>query len=633
MAAPTPVSNVRPFAHLLDRFRAGDLSRRQFLHAAAMLGISAGAASVLARSGDVSAQASPVAGTPVSGTPVAVLTTGAAPRPSTGTESQTRGQGGQLRIIWWQAPSLLGPHANGDASASSLTLEPLMNYFPGDVLGPVLLQEVPSVENGLLAPDFSTVTLRLLPDLLWGDGTPVTANDIVFTHQWILTPANASTSFELWNTIASIEAVDDLTARVTYRTPLVNWFDPFVGFSYGIIYPAHLFNNDPANRNDAFNLAPIGTGPFKVDSFSPNDQVIFSANENYREPTKPYFSGVLFKGGGDAVSAGRAVVQTAEFDFAWNVQAEPAIINELRENGPNGQIIQTSGSTLEAIYFNFSDPRQEVNGQRSEKNTPHPILTDPAVRQAVNVAIQRELIAREFYGDGELATPNQLTGSDFFESPNTSWEYNLDRASQILDEGGWTRDGDVRTKDGVELSINYAASVNQVRQKTQAVVKGDLESIGIRVELLQVDATSFFDTSGGNDQNLNHFYWDIAMWSSEPSSAIPITWMANWYAGRDGANISQAANDWQEQNVQRYQNPEYDALYDQLLAAGSNEDAAATLIRMNDHLIANAVSVPIAIRSFYTAVANRLRLENLAFEDPFVPYFWNIANWNEAPAE
>jgi peptide/nickel transport system substrate-binding protein len=192
------------------------------------------------------------------------------------------------------------------------------------------------------------------------------------------------------------------------------------------------------------------------------------------------------------------------------------------------------------------------------------------------------------------------------------------------------RDGDVRTKDGVELSINYAASVNQVRQKTQAVVKGDLESIGFRVELVQVDATSFFDTSGGNEQNLNHFYWDMAMWSSEPSSLIPITWMANWYAGPDGANISQAENDWQEQNVQRYQSPEYDALYEQLVGAGSAEEAQQLLIRMNDHLIANAVSVPITIRSFYTAVANRLRLENLAFEDPFVAYFWNIANWNEA---
>jgi len=182
-------------------------------------------------------------------------------------------------------------------------------------------------------------------------------------------------------------------------------------------------------------------------------------------------------------------------------------------------------------------------------------------------------------------------------------------------------------------SITYAASVSQIRQKTRAVVKQALKEISIKVDLDQLDATSFFDTSGGNEQNLNHFYWDIAMWSSEPSSLTPITWMANRYAGPEGANISQAENDWQEQNVQRYQGPEYDALYAQLDGAGSAEEAQQLLIRINDHLIANAVSVPILIRSFYTAVANRPRLENLAFEDPFVAYFWSIANWNEASAE
>ena len=622
-------SNIAPFAQLAASFRAGDLTRRQFFSGAALLGISAAGANVLAMSTPATAQATPPA-TPAAAAPGADLSAPAAARPAAGTEAQSRGQGGELRIIWWQAPSILSPHANGDSSASSLVLEPLITYVPGETLGPVLVEQVPSVDNGLLAEDLSTATFTLLPGLLWSDGQPVVANDIVFTFQWITNPANASTSFELWNTIASIEAVDDRTALVTYKNPIVNWFDPFAGSLVGAIYPAHVFNNDPANKNDPFALSPVGTGPFKVDSFSPNDQVLFSANENYREPNKPYFSSVLFKGGGDAVSAGRAVVQTGEFDFAWNVQAEPAVINELRENGPNGQIVQTNGTTLETIYINHSDPRQEVNGQRSEKNTPHPILSDPAVRQALNLGIQRDLIAREFYGDVELATANQFTGLDFFESPNTAWAFDLERAGQILDEAGWVRDGDVRMKDGVELSINYAASVNQVRQKTQAVVKQDLESLGFRVELLQVDATSFFDSTAGNEQNLNHFYWDIAMYSSGGASAIPITWAANWYAGPDGSNISQRENNWQKANVTRYQNAEYDALYERLRTTTSLEEASTILIALNDTLINDVAMIPIAVRSFYTAISNRLRAENIQFQDPFVEYFWNIANWNEA---
>jgi peptide/nickel transport system substrate-binding protein len=626
----SPVSQVQQFHDLLARYRTGSIDRRKFLAGASLLGIGATAASFLASNNGVAAQATPDASPVAGATPNATPAVDDTARPQVGVESQTRGQGGELRIIWWQAPSLLSPHANGDSSASSLTLEPLITYFPGEVLGPVLLETVPSVENGLLAADLTTTTLRLRPGLVWNDGQPVTANDIAFTWQWIVNPDNASTSFELWNNIAAVEAVDELNALVTFRNPIVNWFEPFVGSLHGTIYPAHAFNNDPANKNDAFALAPIGTGPYKVDSFSPNDQVVFSINEHYREPNKPYFSSVLFKGGGDAVSAGRSVVQTGEFDFAWNVQAEPAVIQDLRDNGPNGQIIQTTGTTLETIYINFSDPRVEVDGQRSHKDTPHPILTDPAVRQALNLSVQRDLIAGEFYGDGELATANQFTGLEFFESPNTSWEFNLEKAAQTLETAGWVLDGEVRKKDGVELSINYAASVNQVRQKTQQVVKSDLESIGFRVELVQVDSTIFFDTTSGNDQNLNHFYWDIAMWSSGGGSQVPIVWAANWYAGPDGSNISQASNGWQQPNVQRYVNPEYDALYERLLKVTSLDEASEILIGLNDTLIGDTAMVPIAIRSFYTAIGNRLRYENIAFEDTFVEYFWNIANWNEA---
>jgi peptide/nickel transport system substrate-binding protein len=613
-------SNIAPFNILLARYRAGQLDRRQLLAAAGTLGISAAAAAVLINQDAGLAQATPDA------SPVGA----ADARPAVGTESQQRGGGDQLRIMWWQAPSLLSPHQNGDSSASSLTIEPLLTYVPGERLGAVLLDDVPSVENGLLAEDLSTVTLRLREGLVWNNGEPVTANDIAFTWQWIVNPDNASTSFELWNTLENVEAIDDLQALVTYKTPVVNWFEPFVGSLAGVIYPAHAFDNDPANRNDAFGLSPIGTSPYKVDSFTPNDQVTFSINEHYREPNKPWFSSVLFKGGGDAVSAGRSVVQTGDFDFAWNIQAEPEIINELRENGTYGQIIQTEGTTLESIYINFSDPRAEVDGQRSHKDTPHPILSDVAVRQAINLSIQRDRIAAEFYGDGELATANQFTGLDFFESPNTSWEFNLEAAAQVLEDAGWVLDGDVRKKDGVELAINYATSVNQVRQKTQAVVKQDLESIGFSVQLEQVDSTIFFDSTAGNDQNLNHFYWDIAMWSSGGGSSIPVVWAANWYSGPDGVSIAQESNGWQKPNVQRYQSAEFDALYEQLLVSTSREEAAELIVGLNDTIIGDVAVVPIAIRSFYTAINNRLRSENIQFEDPFVEYFWNIANWNLA---
>lgn len=208
-----PVSQVGQFDLLLSRFQRGEIDRRSFLTAAGLLGIGTAAASWLAGPRSVLAQ-----------TPAASPVATDADRPQAGTENQARGQGDQLRIIWWQAPSLLSPHANGDSSAASLVLEPLLTYFPGEILAPVLLESVPSIENGLLAEDLSTATLKLRGDLVWSDGTPVTANDIAFTWQWIVNPANASTSFELWNTITAVEVIDDLSAKVTYRNPVVNWF-------------------------------------------------------------------------------------------------------------------------------------------------------------------------------------------------------------------------------------------------------------------------------------------------------------------------------------------------------------------------------------------------------------------------
>ena len=607
---------------LLDRFRRGDMSRRDFMVRASALGVSAAAATFLANGGNpVAAQATP--GASPAASPA---------RPSAGTEGLERGAAGELRILWWQAPTVLNPHLGGD-TGSQFILEPLMAYFPDSSIQPILLQATPTVENGLLAEDLSAVTLQLLPDLVWSDGEPVTSNDIIFTWKWVTTASNASTSFEQWNTIESIEAVDDLTAKVTFKAPLINWFDAFTGDLIGSLLPAHAFDNDPANLNDAFQTAPIGTGPYVLESFSPNDQGTYVINEKYRDPSKPYFSRILVKGGGDAVAAGRSVVQVGDYDFAWNVQAEPKVIEELRKSGQYGQILQTTGPTLEALYFNFSDPNAEVDGQRSEMNTPHPILTDPAVRQAINLGLDRALIAREFYGDEKLATSNILTGVDFFTSPNTSWEFNAEKAAQVLDEAGWVLEGDVRKKDGKELALNVMASVNAVRQKTQAVIKQNLEAIGFKIEIPQVDSTVFFDTTPGNEQSLQHMYFDTGIWSSGSDTLIPVTWMSRWYAGPNGENIAQESNGWQPWNVQRYKNQEYDDLFTQLKAATTEEDAQRLLIAMNDLLIEDVAVVPISIRAFFTAISNRLRQENLDFDNPFVGYFWNLINWTLAEGQ
>src|SRR5690606_23277071 len=119
---------------------------------------------------------------------------------------------------------------------------------------------------------------------------------------------------------------------------------------------------------------PIGTGPYVVESFVPNDEAIYVVNENYREPNKPFFDRVYLKGGGDAAAAARAVLQTGEFHYAWNIVLEPDVLAQMEtEDGP-GEILAVPGVSVsvERVNLNFSDPWTEVDGQRSEMNTPHP---------------------------------------------------------------------------------------------------------------------------------------------------------------------------------------------------------------------------------------------------------------------
>lgn len=611
-----------PLHDLYTAYRAGNVDRRRFLQGALALGVSASSVAFLANTGMVAAQDASPAASPV----------GMAERPAVGTEDQERGAGGELKILQWQASTLLSPHvATGtkDFLGGLLVLEPLMLYLPDATMIANLVEEVPSVENGLLAEDLSEVTLKLIPDVVWSDGEPLTADDIAFTIDWVLDPVNNSTNRNAYEAIENVEVVDELTAKVTFNGPNPFWFDPFAGTTTGFVYPKHILEGGP-EKHESFLSKPIGTGPYVVESFEPNDQGTFVVNENYREPNKPFFDRVLLKGGGDAASAARAVIQTGEYDFAWKLQVEPQVLEQMtsKEDAP-GQIIKYPGATVERVNINFSDPHTEVDGQMSEVNTPHPFLTDDAVREAMALAVDRQKIADEFYGGGQPPASNILNGDPATDSPNTTYEYDPEKAMQILDDAGWVMDGDFRAKDGVQLAVIYATSVNPVRQKTQAVVKSNLEAIGFKVQLEQIEAGIYFDGSAGTDQNINHFYWDLDMYQSVPNSPRPMSLMETWYAGPDNDNVAQKANGWNGQNNQRWVNEDYDAAYDAAKKETDPDKLAELFIEMNDLVINNHVIIPLVVAGEPRGASKRLREENLALA-AFGYDYWNIANWNLA---
>jgi len=617
--APFPSKRLQ---HALEAFRSGQIDRRAFMARATALGLGAGVVATILQNTAVAQEASPAAAAPYV-------------RPMSGTQEQARGEGGDLRILVPQGASALSVHnATGgkDIAAGSIISEPLIAYAPDTSLVPVLVTEVPSLENGLLAADLSSVTFNLLPDVVWSDGEPFTADDVVFTWEWNIDAANGSIDRASWEILESVEAIDDLTVKATFKSPTIGWFQPF-GSNLGAIYPRHFWEGkDAAAANNAFATSPIGTGAFVLEELAPNDQVIYRANDSYREPNKPYFQRIILKGGGDAPSAVRAVTTTGDWDLGFTLQIDNTALESAL--GDQGQVYGTPGTGVEKIQFNFSDPNTEVDGQRSQKDTPHPFLTDLAVRQAIAIAINRQALSENLYAGPPYEPPgrNILAGLGIYESPNTTWEFDPEAAVQILNDAGWVMQGNARQKNGVSLSLTYTTTTAQVRQRVQAVVKDNLVDIGFDVELAQVEGGVFFDGAADNTQNFTHFYSDMQEYTDGATSAFPLNYMKYWYAGPDGANIAQAENDWTGTNKTRYSNPDYDALWEQIATVATQDEAVALFVQMNDHVIDNVVEIPLVqlVADRFVA-SNEINVENIAVT-AFGDTFWNIANWNKLPS-
>jgi peptide/nickel transport system substrate-binding protein len=531
-----------------------------------------------------------------------------------------------LKLLSWQAPTILNPHLSTgfkDSEASRITLEPLASFNKSGELVLFLADEIPTFENGGLAADGKSVIWKLKQNVKWSDGTPFTADDVVFTYEFITNPQVGSTTAGSYETIEKVEALDSHTVKISFKQVNPAWFLVFVG-TEGMILPKHIYqeyNNENA-RSAPANLIPIGTGPYKVTEFKPGDTVIFESNSNFRETEKIAFKRIELKGGGDATSAARAVLQTGDVDFAFNLQVEARILEELEAAG-KGKIIADFGSQSERILVNQTDPNQTTSeGERSSLQYPHPFLTDKTVREALSLAIDRDLIAQQLYGKTGQATANFLVEPKQYYSANTSYQFNPNGAIALLDNAGWkdTNNNGIRDKNGVEMQMIFQTSVNPLRQKTQEIIKQGLQKIGIGVELKSVDPSIFFSSDPANNDTIEKFYADLQMYTTGNTNPDPGNYMKTYTCGE----IPQKSNNWTGQNVSRYCNPEYDNLWQQSTQELVPEKRAELFIKMNDMLVNEFVVIPLINRADTVGVSNRITGIDLT---PWDLKTWNIMDW------
>ena len=581
--------------------RRGQLSRRLFVHTLMGLGLTGPLAAQLLAPGAARAQPGAAGFTPT-----------------------RRGGGGPVRLLYWAAPTLLNPHlalGPNDFEASEIFYEPLADIAADGTIVPVLAAEVPSADNGGVARDGTWVIWRLKPGVLWHDGRPFTADDVIFTWEYAADPATTATTAGSYRTIERIERLSDHEVKLVFKGPTPFWADAFCS-NAGMILPRHVFASyrGARSREAPANLAPVGTGPYRHVEFVPRDRLRAAINPAYHVPNRPFFDTLELKGGGDAASAARAVLQTGEYDYAWGVQIEDDVLRRMEEGGKGRVVIgRTANPTL--LQLNQTDPWREVDWERSSLTTVHPCLTDPAVRSALALLVDRRAIQAHIHGRQAEVTANFLNGPPPFVSPHTRGEFSVDEANQRLDAGGWARGPDgIRAKGGTRLKLLCQTQALPRFEKIQVVVKQACARAGIEVELKSVVGSVFLSSDPGNPDTAAHFYADLQLLGRILRHPDPQAFMREFCSWE----VAQKANQWTGPNIGRWRNDAYDQLW---RTAGHEMDPvtrAALFIRMNDLVVDHVALIPIVTRAGTFAIAKTLQ----GFD--FSPYsgpLWRLVYW------
>jgi len=562
----------RQLRALIEDVRNGKLPRRGFIQQMVGLGLTAPMASMLLMHAGI-AQA----------------------QPAPAYKPTRRGGGGALKTLWWQGPTLLQPHfASGtkDQEGSRVFYEPLAVWDNDGNLVPILAAEIPSRDNGGLSADGKSVTWKLKQGVTWHDGQPFTADDCVFTWQYVKDPATAAVTIAVYKDVV-VDKIDTHTVRVTFSQPTPFWATTFCA-AEGMIIPKHLFGPyaGAKSREAPNNLKPVGTGPYKFVDFKPGDLVRGEINTNYHMPNRPYFDTFEMKGGGDATSAARAVLQTGEYDYAWNLQVEDEVLKRM-EAGGKGKVHVVPGGDIEFIQLNTTDPWNEVDGERGSAKSKHFAFTDPLVRQAMTMLCDKKSMQEFIYGRTGFATGNFMNNPPRFRSPNTKWEFNVDKANALLDQAGWKKGSDgIREKNGKKMKFVYQTSINPTRQKEQAVIKQAAQKAGIDLDLKSVTASVFFSSDVGNPDTFGKFWADMQMYTTTMTAPDAQRFMDQYLT----SELSQKANKWQGRNISRWHSPEYDTLY----KSGESEldpvKRAAIYIKCNDMVVNDHAIIPLISR-------------------------------------
>ena len=514
--------------------------------------------------------------------------------------ARTGGAPHTVRFAIAADPQSLNPlFAHVDANSveqqiARLAFEPFIDVDEHGTPVPMLLDRIPTAENGGVSRDGRAITYHLRAGVRWQDGVPVTARDVVWTLHAILDDRNAVRSRAGYDRVARAEALNDRTVRVTLKEP----WAPAVAtlFSYGTapqyVLPAHLLAKEPNLEQSGFSSHPVGNGPYRFVSWSRGDHLVYEPNPAYWRGA-PKLAQLYVRIVPDP-GTNFTLLQSGALD--WNLLS-PAQRASL--GTPRGLDFRTVPLALVAgIAINVT----------------HPPLDDVRVRRALSASIDRDGIARKItFGRYPVVDTAQPLWSWARDPSVREPAYDPAAADRLLDAAGWKRGADgVRAKDGTPLALTYVQfpeSATGVRVAT--LVQSELAARGMRVAIKQLSNAQLFlpKSQGGTLANGG---FDLAY--------VP------WPMGADPDDSFLLACNGNA-NYMRWCDPDVDALEHRAVVAPSREERRR-LYSAIQHRVADQVPIVYLFNPSYS-YAYRTELHGFA-PNAFNPT-WNAATWSTTP--
>jgi peptide/nickel transport system substrate-binding protein len=483
-----------------------------------------------------------------------------------------------------------------------------------------LATDVPTLDNGAAvmvgdgAQQHLETTFHLRQNATFSDGTPVTADDVIFSWKLSINPMwPAQAGNDLESRYSDVVALDPHTVVFKMKPSSIH---PF--YLYGLpdvwIYPSRrlgsLVDFDPQNsprvadlQSSVYARQPVGAGPYTLDSWDPGIQMVFHARSDYYRG-KPAIDTIIIRGFGASKQTLIDQLQSGDVQTLGSDSLDVSDVDTINAI-PGVTAYVRAGTTVEHIDFNLQNP----------------ILADKQIRHAIAYAIDRQdLVNRVLAGQSSVAD-NWIPPISPFFNPNTPrYAFNPDQARAILDAEGWTPGPDgVRVNSaGQRLSFNYSGTTASIRSKTMPLVKDELAAVGIEVNIDQMAGLAFFGRSGPLIQGTFDLgeYADIG---SQDSGVDVVTKFGSKF-------IPNQANNFSGQNFSRYSNPSADQLISAesgTLVPGVRQSSMNTLQLL---LADDLPTLPLYFRPNVTAASNRLT--NWKPEYDSNGYTWNAWEWD-----